>query len=53
MFRLKIMSLYIYKDVRLKTYDLRSSESHDHYHMDGHLVPSPRSGYCFEADFQL
>ena len=32
--RLKIMSLYIYKDLKLK--DLRwSNESRDHYHEDG------------------
>ena len=49
MIRLKIISLYIYK----KTYDLRSSESRDHYHEDGNLVPSPRCGFSFEAAFQL
>ena len=53
MVRLKIMSLYIYKDLRLKTYDLRSNELRDHYHEDGNLVPSPRCGFSFEADFQL
>ena len=37
MVKLKIISLYIFKDLRL-----RSSESHDHYHVDGYLVPSPR-----------
>ena len=31
MVRLKIMSLYIYKDLRLKTDDLRSIESRDNY----------------------
>ena len=46
--RLKIISSYIYKDLRL-----RSSESRDHYHEDGNLVPSPRCGFSFEAAFQL
>ena len=53
MVRLKIISLYIYKDLRLKTYDLRSSESRVHYHEDGNLVPSARCGFSFEAAFQL
>ena len=53
MVRLKIISLNIYKDLRLKTSDLRSSESRDHYHEDGKLVPSPRCGFGFEAAFQL
>ena len=54
MVRLKIMSLYIYnKDLRLKTKDLRSNESRDHYHGDGTLVSSPRCGFGFEAAFQL
>ena len=53
MVRLKIISLYIYKDLRLKTQDLRSSESRDHYLEDGNLVPSPRCGFSFEAVFQL
>ena len=48
MVKLKIISLYIYKDLRLK-----SNESRDHYHEDGNLVPSPRSGFSFEAAFQL
>ena len=30
-----------------------SIESRDHYHEDGNLVPSPRSGFSFEAAFQL
>ena len=51
MVRLKIISLYIYKDLRLK--DLRSSESRDHYHGDGNLVPSPWCGFSFEAAFQF
>ena len=53
--RLKIISLYIYiyKDLRLKTYDLRSSESRDHYLEDGILVPSARCSFSFEAAFQL
>ena len=52
MVRLKIISLYIYKDLTLK--DLRSNESRSyHYHEDGNLVPSPRCGFCFEAAFQL
>ena len=51
MVKLKIISLYIYKDLRLE--DLRSSESRDHYHEDGNLVPSPRCGFGFEAAFQL
>ena len=53
MVRFKIMSLYIYKDLRLKTLDLKSNESRDHYHEDGNLVPSPRYGFGFEAAFQL
>ena len=53
MIRLKIISLYIYKELRLKTEDLRSTESRDHCHEDGKLVPSPRSGFSFEAAFQL
>ena len=53
--RLKIISLYIYiyKDLRLKTKDLRSSESRDHYLEDGNLVPSHRCSFSFEAAFQL
>ena len=46
------MSIYIYKDLRPKTYDLRSNESRDHYHGDGNLVPSPLCGFGFEAAFQ-
>ena len=63
MVRLKIISLYIYKDLRLKSReDLRSNESHedlkpnesrDHYHEDGNLVPIPRCGFCFEAAFSF
>ena len=30
MVKLKIISLYIYKDLRLKIEDLRSNESRDH-----------------------
>ena len=48
MVRLKIISLYIYKDLRLKTY-----ESRDHYHEDGYLVPSPRYGFRYEAVSRL
>ena len=44
MVRFRIISLYLYKDL-----DLRSSESRDHYHEDGNLVPSPRWGFCFSA----
>ena len=40
----------MYKDLRQ---DLRSNESHDNYHEDGNLVPSPRCGFGFEAVFQL
>ena len=47
------MLLYIYKDLRLKTWDLRSIESRGHYQEDGNLVPSPRCGFGFEAAFQL
>ena len=50
MVRLKIISLYIYKDL---TYDLRSNASRDHYHEDGNLVPSPRGGFSFEAALNL
>ena len=46
--KLKIISLYIWKDLRL-----RSNESRDHYHEDGDLVPSPRCDFSFEAAFQL
>ena len=53
MVKLKIISLYIYKDLRLKTEDLRSNKSRDHYHGDGNVVPSPRCGFSFEASFQL
>ena len=49
MVRFKIISLYIYKDLRLKAYDLRSNKSRDHYHEDGNLVPSPRFRFSFEA----
>ena len=42
--RFKIISLYIYKDLRL-----RSNESRDHYHEDGNLVPSSPCGFCFEG----
>ena len=45
------MSLYIYKDLRLKNFS--SNEFRDHYHEDGNLAPSPRYGFCFEAAFQL
>ena len=48
MARLKIMALYIHKDLRLG-----SNESCDHYHEDGNLVPSPRCGFSFEAAFRL
>ena len=51
MARLNIISLYIYKDLRLKS--LGSSESRGHYLEDGNLVPSPRCGFSFEAAFQL
>ena len=53
MVRLKIISLYIYKELRLKTEDPGSNESRDHFHEDGNLVPSPRCGFSFEAAFQL
>ena len=37
---MQIISLYIYKELKLKTKeDLRSNESNDHYHEDGNLVP--------------
>ena len=49
MVRLKVISLYIYKDLRV----LRSNESREHYHEDDNLVPSPRCGFSFEAAFQL
>ena len=42
---------YTYK--RFKTYYFGSNESHDYYHEDGHLVPSPQCGFCFEAAFHL
>ena len=53
MVKLKIISLYIYKDLRHKTSDLRCNKSRDHYHEDGNLVPSPRCSFGFEAAFQL
>ena len=53
MVRLKIISLYIYKELRLKTKDPRSNESRDHCHEDGILVHSPRCAFSFEAAFQL
>ena len=53
MVRLKIIPLYIYKDLRLKVYDIRFNESCENYHGDGNLVPSPLCGFCFEAAFQL
>ena len=43
----------MYKNLRFKTEDLRSSESRDHYHEDGNLVPIPRSGFSFEAAFKI
>ena len=48
MVRFKIISLYIYKDVRLK-----SNESRDGYHEDGNPAPCPQCGFCCEAAFQL
>ena len=36
---------------RLKTKDLWSNESRDHFHEHGYLVPSPRYGFRFEAVF--
>ena len=45
--------IYIYKDLRLKTYDFRSNESRDHYHEDGNLVPSPPCIFGFEAALRL
>ena len=42
--------LYLQKDLRL---NLRSSESRDHYHEDGYLVPSPRYVFRFEAVSRL
>ena len=53
MVRLNIISLYICKDLRLKTLNLRSNESRDHYHEDGYLVPSPRYCFPFEAVSRL
>ena len=46
--RFKIISLYIYKDLRL----LRHNESLGHYREDGNLVPS-LGGFFFESAFQL
>ena len=39
--------------VRLKTWDLRSNESRDHYLEDGNLVHFPRCSFSSEAAFQL
>ena len=49
MVKLKIISLY----KGLKTQDLRSSESRNHYHEVGNLVPSPRCSFSFKVAFQL
>ena len=53
MVRFKIISLYIYKYLRLKAQNIRPNESRDHYNQNGNLVYSPRCGFCFETDFQL
>ena len=53
MVKLKIISLYTYKDFRLKTQVLRSNESRDYYHEDDNLVPTSLCGYSFEDYFQL
>ena len=53
MVRLKIISLYIYKDLRLKTLDLRSNELRVHYHGDGNQEPSPLYGFRFEVVSRL
>ena len=45
--RFKIISLYIYKDLRL----LRHNESLGHYREDGNLVPSLRCGFLFRSCF--
>ena len=45
--------IYLYKELRLKTLDLRYNESRDHYHEDGYLVPSHRYGFRFEAVSRL
>ena len=50
---LKTISLYTYKVLRLTSYDLRSSESRDHYHEDGNLVPSHRCSSSLEAAVQI
>ena len=42
--------IFLYNSI---LFDLRSSESRDHYLEDGNLVPSPRCGFSFEAVFQL
>ena len=50
------MSLYIYKDLRLKTEDLRLGIlglMSDHYHGDENLMSSPWCGFGFGAAFQL
>ena len=49
MVRFNIISLYIYKHLRLNT--IRSNESRDHYHEYGNLVPSPRRGFSFKVAF--
>ena len=53
MVKFKTISLYIYEDLRLKTWDLRSNELRDNYHEDGNLGPSPRCGFGVEVVFQL
>ena len=47
--RFKIISLYIYKDLKLH----RNNESLGDYREDGNLVPSFQCGFSFEAAFQL
>ena len=41
----------MYKDLRLKTNDVRSNESRERYHGDGNL--GPRCGFSFEAVSRL
>ena len=53
MVRFKIISLYIYKHLRLKTYDLSSYESRDDNNEDGNLVPRSRCGFCLKAVLHL
>ena len=50
--RFKIISLYIYKDLRLRILGLICHVAITTW-MVGYLAPSPQCGFCFGAAFQL